>query len=257
MNKKITPLALNNSFTYRGMITTNNAKTSKGEKIGFLTGILYMLPVVEVCPFSKVGGCIDLCLVKAGRGNMPSVKTARAERTDIFLNDKNSFFNSLILDIQILIIDAKKQGLTPCIRLNGTSDINYLKYPFFYDGIYYGSIFEYFNRVQFYDYSKDPRRSKGENDNYHLTYSIHHSKSMGLKHYIIARNNPSFSCYVLVYGKKDNMPAHYIGSKVVSGDNHDLTFMNSTDTILGLKFKGSLKNSELGKISGLVGVYND
>jgi hypothetical protein len=46
----------------RPLLTLSNAKTTKGEKLGFLTGVLYMAPwkvagVGNVCPQAERAGC--------------------------------------------------------------------------------------------------------------------------------------------------------------------------------------------------------
>jgi hypothetical protein len=62
-----------------------NAKTVKGEKFGYLTGISYLAPsdesgVANTCPDAS-SGCRSACLFTAGRGAMNNVKTARVEKT--------------------------------------------------------------------------------------------------------------------------------------------------------------------------------
>ena len=68
---------------------STNAKTVKGEKLGYLTGVMYLAPSdlsgYEVCPMAKKANCIDACLNKAGRGGMfTSVQTARINKTKRF-----------------------------------------------------------------------------------------------------------------------------------------------------------------------------
>ena len=72
-------------------------------------------------------------------------------RTDLFQGNKPAFFELLIIEIKAMVLKAEKLGLTPVIRLNGTSDIDW-------NNEYYGgkTIFEIFKQVQFYDYTKRP-----------------------------------------------------------------------------------------------------
>ena len=65
-----------------------NAKTVKGQKKGFLTGILYLSPADEsgisgfnACPKSTPG-CRASCLYTAGRASLfPLINQARARKT--------------------------------------------------------------------------------------------------------------------------------------------------------------------------------
>ena len=85
------------------LLTTNNAKTIKGEKLGYLTYILYMSPFKanslgkNVCSHASKG-CIESCLVGSGNGGMfEGVKKGRIAKTDYFL----SFLSGRALPITI------------------------------------------------------------------------------------------------------------------------------------------------------------
>ena len=71
--------------------TGTDAKTVKGEKYGYMTGILYLAPykesgVANVCPNASAG-CIASCLYTAGRGAMSNVQRARIAKTVLFKTD--------------------------------------------------------------------------------------------------------------------------------------------------------------------------
>jgi len=63
-----------------------NAKTVKGNKLGFLTGVMYLAPSdlsgFQVCPMAKMARCEDPCLYKSGRGVFTSTQTARIGYSD-------------------------------------------------------------------------------------------------------------------------------------------------------------------------------
>ena len=66
-----------------------NAKTVKGQKRGFLTGILYLAPdrvsgLFNACPNAS-NGCRNLCLYYAGRGAFNSVQQARTAKTIFYV----------------------------------------------------------------------------------------------------------------------------------------------------------------------------
>jgi len=108
------------------LLTVENAKTTKGEDLGFLTGILYLAPSRvsgrNVCSHASEG-CIAVCLYLAGMGVFSNVQKARIAKTLLFFKDPLAFIELLEKDIIALIKKAKKLNLKPCVRLNGTSDL--------------------------------------------------------------------------------------------------------------------------------------
>ena len=109
--------------SYR-LLTENAAKTAKGEKLGYLTGILYLAPDDYLCPASTPG-CRAACLVGSGRARIfPAVMRARQERTRRFYQERAGFLADLVADVWLLKRRAAKMNLRPALRLNGTSDIS-------------------------------------------------------------------------------------------------------------------------------------
>ena len=51
-----------------------NAKTVKGQKVGYLTGVLYLAPYdvsgINVCAMSELAGCQKTCLFVQGRAGV-------------------------------------------------------------------------------------------------------------------------------------------------------------------------------------------
>ena len=74
-----------------------DAKTVKGQKLGYLTGILYLAPAdlsgYQVCPMAKLAQCDGPCLNSAGRGAFNSVQIARIAKTRCFLRIGNTLCN--------------------------------------------------------------------------------------------------------------------------------------------------------------------
>ena len=71
LQPEIRELVVENMPFFNKRITSvlgvTNSKTIKGEKDGYLTGILYLSPADSVtketlCPYAKIAGCIDGCL---------------------------------------------------------------------------------------------------------------------------------------------------------------------------------------------------
>ena len=146
-----------------------NAKTIKGRKKGYMTAILYLAPANlsgrQVCPH-RSAGCELACLYSAGMGAFSNVQSARIAKTLAFFKDKEGFIQSIKKDIVALVKKAKKAGMLPCVRLNGTSDIPWHKMD----------IMESFPEVPFYDYTPNKSRMLDYLDgklpkNYSLTFS--------------------------------------------------------------------------------------
>ena len=237
-----------------------NAKTIKSDKLGqYLTGILYMSPGKlsgkNFCPYATPG-CLAACLNTAGRGRMSNVQKGRLRKSLLFINNKNEFFTQLIKDIEKLIRDCDKQGKLPAVRLNGRSDIVWEKLKF--EG---QTILERFPNVQFYDYTKNPRRFKNIPANYHLTYSYNEKTDPQTVLNILASGGN-----VAMVFRKD-IPHHYMSNsksprgvtflrgpasvgehskQVVNGDLHDLRFIDRPGRIVALTAKGEAKKDRSG-----------
>ena len=212
------------------LLSTNNVKTMKGGKLGYLTYILYMSPFtansqgINVCSHASQG-CADACLVGSGKGSMSNVKIGRLKRTEYFLSSRIEFFNQLRNEVEKAITNNKEKAIVT-FRLNGTSDIVYEKFKVF-DG---KNIFELFPDVQFYDYTKNYLRFDKElPKNYHLTFSrseTNHSKAIELL-------ERGFNVAMVF----DKVPSNYLGYKVINGDETDLRFLDEKNVIVGLKYK--------------------
>lgn len=215
---------------------STDAKTTKGEAIGFLTGILYLAPATttkwNTCSMAKVAQCDKACLYTAGRGAFSSVQQARIRKTEWFFTDRQSFMQQLVVDIDKLFFKAKRMGLTPLVRLNGTSDIRWESIPI--NG--YKNIFEAFPDVQFYDYTKDANR-KDLPSNYDLTFS--YSGVEGFQPFVTKAllNNMRMA---VVFRKEQDIPQSFMGIPVVSGDNSDVRHLDDK-VIVGLYAKGKAK----------------
>jgi len=231
------------------LLTTNNAKTIKGEKLGFITYILYMSPFksnskgANVCSHASEG-CAKSCLVGSGFGGMfTSVFEGRKNKTEYFLADRAKFL--LQIDQEITKVVKKHEGKEiVTIRLNGTSDIRYEKFKVRDNK----TIFELHPNVQFYDYTKNYLRFDSPlPKNYHLTFS--RSETNGDKAMEILSKGHNVA---MVF---DKVPSEYKGYKVINGDKDDLRFKDDKNVIVGLKYKkmtGKGANNAEGLESGFV-----
>ena len=224
-----------------------DAKTSKGEKLGFLTGILYLAPyktinIYNTCAMAEIAGCNKACLYTAGRGAYSSVQNARINKTNWYYQDKQGFILQLIKNINSLIYKANKQGLIPLIRLNGTSDIKWENVHFDYQGKTYNNIMELFPDVQFYDYTKIINRDNLPS-NYDLTFS-YSGKSEFIKYVNKAIDNKMR--IAVVFKDKYNLPNEFMGLSVVNGDNSDIRHIDPHNVIVALYAKGKAKSDNTG-----------
>jgi hypothetical protein len=222
-----------------------NAKTVKGEQLGFLTGILYLAPSdisgFQVCPMAKLAQCENACLYTAGRGAFTSIQNARIAKTQYFFADRQNFMLNLVKDIQKGIKQAEKAGLTLLIRLNGTSDIKWENVLFTYDNKQ-TNIFDLFPNVQFYDYTKIPNRSNLPK-NYDLTFS--YSGVVTFQKYASKAINNKMRI-ATVFRKVEDIPQSFLGLPVVSGDNSDIRHLDDQNTIVALYAKGKAKKDSTG-----------
>jgi hypothetical protein len=236
-------------FTRKSLLGFNtNAKTIKGEKIGFYTGILYLAPSnlsgYQVCPMAKLAKCDIACLNTSGRGAFNSIQLARINKTKYFFENRNDFMINICKDIEKGIRKAKLLNQELLIRLNGTSDIKWENVDFIYNGNHYNNIMECFPNVQFYDYTKIPNR-KDLPSNYDLTFSYSNAITFH-KYNEKAIENKQRIAVVFRYEK--DIPKTFKGLNVIGGDNSDVRHIEDNNVIVALYAKGKGKKDNSGFI---------
>lgn len=223
-----------------------DAKTVKGEAVGFLTGILYLAPATttkwNTCSMAKLAQCDKACLYSAGRGAFSSVQKARIAKTVRFFEARAEFMADLVFSIKALIRKASKAGLKPLVRLNGTSDIRWETVGLTVEGVAYANIFDVFPDVQFYDYTKDVNR-KALPSNYDLTFS--YSGVEGFQPFVDKAIANGMRMAV-VFRSEATIPLAFKGIPVVSGDKSDVRHMDEQGVIVGLYAKGKAKSDTTG-----------
>jgi hypothetical protein len=215
------------------LLSTNNVKTMKGEKLGYKTYILYMSSYtdnskgINLCSHAS-SGCANACLVGSGMGGLyTNVQQGRRNKSEYFLSNRIEFLNQLFEEIT-KIVKKSENDFIPTFRLNGTTDIRWEKFRVFDNNT--KNIFEMFPSVQFYDYTKNHLRfNQTLPNNYHLTFSrseTNHLKAMELLY-------RGFNVAMVF----DKTPSEYKGFKVVNGDETDLRFLDDSNVVVGLKYK--------------------
>ena len=226
------------------LLSTANPKIQKGTKMGYLSFILHLAPAdvsgYNTCP-KATAGCKAACLNTAGRGGMfkrgettNAIQKARIRKARYFFEDRAGFMRDLVSDINKAIKFAARKGLTPVFRLNGTSDLSWEKY----EAAHGKNIFELFDYVQFYDYTKVPKRKVDSIKNYHLTFSQADGNGKDADWAISKNMNVT-----VVF---DKIPTEYKGKPVYNADDTDLRFLDPKGVVLGLKAKGRAKKDTTG-----------
>jgi hypothetical protein len=234
------------------LLSTGNPKTLKGMKQGYNTYIMHLAPSTlsghNTCPKATIG-CINACLNTAGRGGMfkkgentNNIQKARIRKTQLFYNNRDEFMSLLVKDILLAIKQSAKANLIPVIRLNGTSDISWEKYPVKMGNVIYSNIFEAFGYIQFYDYTKVLGRKVNNISNYHLTFSAADGNDNDVYEAIKQGYN-----IAVVFNLKKTLPMpeyHRFNNQVrpvYNGDESDLRFLDPDNHIVGLYAKGKAK----------------
>lgn len=225
--KHVTPITLQDLLEYKRttLFDLTNAKTSKGDKLGFKTGIMYLAPGklagINVCPWASPG-CLGACLSQAGHGKFYGTTRARIIKT-LVLNTRREYFMGLVQkSINHLVRAAEREGMTPIVRLNGTSDLDFRP------------IIKANPTIQHYDYTKSVMKMTNPDwnlPNYHLTFSRAESNQDQTLAAISAGSNVA-AVFI------NTLPQTYLGRPVIDGTLTDLRFTDPKGVIVGLVAKG-------------------
>ncbi|ARO29962.1 hypothetical protein NXC14_CH02013 [Rhizobium sp. NXC14] len=245
----------------------NNAKTVKGDG-EYETAIMYLAPFTlagsNVCPMAEQAGCVKGCLNTAGRGAFNNVQKARIAKTKRYLSDRKAFMAELVNDLQRFVAYCDRKGVKPAVRLNGTSDIQWeVAHPAqivdFRGRVYrFGSIFEAFPEIKFYDYTKVYKRAYRDLPvNYTLVLS-YSAANAAYAEAVTKAARETGANLVVVYRSKEirdavvqSGPDYYISSRpVIDGDQTDLRFTDPKGVIVGLYAKGAAKGDRSGFVVG-------
>jgi hypothetical protein len=240
----------------------SNAKTVKGQARGYMTAVLYLAPYkaagLNVCPMAELAGCVAGCLNTAGRGGIAAgsatfetgagllpdngIQRARIAKTRFFAERREEFMAQLCKEVAAFIRKAVRRGLTPVVRLNGTSDIRWESIPVCPGKVTYPHIFAAFASVQFYDYTKISNRRVADIPNYSLSYS-YSSRPEYLPHVDKAQ---AAGLNIVVVFRTARLPETFRGLPVINGDETDLRFTDPRGVVVGLKAKGHARKDTSG-----------
>jgi hypothetical protein len=160
------------------------------------------------------------------------------------MEDRESFLKQLNRDIARHIRRAEQAQLTPVVRLNMGSDLDWLE------------VIQQWPCLQFIDYTKI--RSRFESylngdlpENYHLTFSRHekHKDSL-IERFLNLGGNVAH-----VFSEPELPDTLQVGQgtfPVISGDNHDVRLpeLDGSGVIVGLRLKGTNASKHQARLSG-------
>ena len=220
---------------------STNTKTAKNS---IETYILYLAPhtqnskKINICPRASKG-CAAACLFSAGRGKFSNVIASRTNKTEYYLSDKKTFINQLSNELLKIGAKAIKQDKKIAIRLNGTSDQDFISIIKKYNNLDLLNSDQFKNLV-FYDYTAILGKIKKYiNTNYSLTLSRKEDNEKEILEALKLGGNVA-----AVF--RDDLPTTYKGYTVVNGDTSDLDMIYNKNVILGLKAKGEAKKDTTG-----------
>lgn len=219
----------------------SNLKVEKGEGKGVLTAIMHLLPGNvsgrELCPW-RTRECSALCLgLGAGQLTMTPSRNAQAWRTVLCFGARPLFLRLLRAELAAHENRARRAGLEPAARLDGTSDLGLAT-----------RLAPEFPGVMFYDYSKSAKRALsaalgGIAPNYHCTLSFTGSNKADALRVLQAGGNVAvvFASRPGIKGSRDPepIPAMLWGYPVIDGDVTDIRYGDPAGAVVGLRFKAS------------------
>jgi hypothetical protein len=164
---------------------------------------------------------------------MQVVQRARIRRTKWFFEARQSFLAAIHADVWLFAEVAKRVGMSPAIRLNGTSDLMWERIG--------GGLPQAFPAIQFYDYTKIPGR-RGLPPNYSLTFSFS-GKNMDATRAVLERGQNVAVPFM-------QRPARWMGYPTIDGDDDDLRFLDPPGVVVALKAKGPLRRHPLSPFLG-------
>ena len=230
-------------LSYLGSVNSSS-KIAKNEKYsGVTTYVLYLAPAetsgFNVCPMATEE-CKAGCLNTSGRVKMDNkniILNSRIKKTRLFFEEREFFMDWLFAEIKREQEKAIKKNMNFSVRLNGTSDINWLMYK-----VNGKNVFETFPTIQFYDYTKVANRfNKILPNNYHLTLSY---TGYNLDNCLNTLSKGNNIAVIFNVNKNDELPKYFKGYKVIDGDLTDYRPNDGKGVIIGLRWK-NIKNKLL------------
>lgn len=244
--KKFTSIAQakkETGLSYLGGVNISQ-KIVKSQKVNnIMTYCIYLAPAnvsgYNVCSHAtkecKIG-----CLATSGRVKMESenntkITDARIKKTKLFFENREYFMEWLFAEISNYQRKASNLNMGFIVRLNGTSDIDWVN-------VIYNdkNIFEIFPEIRFYDYTKNFNKLNNIPENYYLTLSYTGYNWNLCKDYLNKGGNVAMVFNIPVNQK---LPVKFNGFDVIDGDITDARMIDKKGSIAGLHWK-NIANKE-------------
>lgn len=216
------------TYGYPKSLLSSSAKSKKCDRVGVSERILFLTPGL-LCRYATPG-CRTACLGhSSGRMQMPTHALARDRRTALYLESPNFFLQMLTVELSLFERQARQRGLTPAVRLNGSSDLPWENL--------HPDIFTGFPGIQFFDYTKSVSRMSrfltraNWPANYYLTFSAHPENATQAVE-VLKREGTA----AVVFWP--TLPSSFWGFPVLDGEEHDARFLDPSGALVGLRAKG-------------------
>lgn len=187
----------------------------------------------NVCPHAA--SCATSCLDDTGMGAIfKHIKAQRIAKTVFFQRDRSLFLEMLRNELRAKQAIAEKRGKLLAVRLNMFSDIAWERY----------GIPQAFPNIQFYDYTKHPKRAGQICSNYWVTFSRDETNDAAAVAHLEAGNNVAICFYtpgkyVGNRSKLQTLPKTWKGFRVIDGDITDARWTDPRGVVVGLKLKAA------------------
>lgn len=230
---------------------------------GYRSAILYLAPsdvagVGNMCTHSS-HGCRGACLYRAGLAAVyRTIPASRIARTRALVSDPVGFMVRLVREVAAHERAAHRAGLVPTLRLNGTTDLPWHLLECVRDGVRYPSIYLAFPSVRWYEYTKVPTYVRGLGTHgVAVTFSLSEDNDVHASAVLAAGGNVA----AVVRGGYAALPhanasadhashAHasagreWSGYPAISGDAHDLRFLDPRGVVVVLTPKGAAARAD-------------
>lgn len=196
--------------------------------------------VGNVC--SHAAHCIDSCLDHQGMGSFGgipgfTIHASRIARTVLWYRERQYFLDTLHKEIALWKIKAECAGKKLCFRPNTFSDIAWEKH----------GVPQAHPDIQWYDYTKNPRRVGAVLDNYWVTFSRDSVKDDALcaalvnsgKNVAVVFDDGRSTSTRNLHGPGKSLPSMWNGLPVFSGDDTDARWTDPRGVVVGLVLKAA------------------
>lgn len=235
----------NREWTVRTVLSDgdSNTKTRKNRKRGYLTFGCSLAPyrqsgVGNLCPFASPG-CVEACLDHQGMGAVfRDIHLARVAKSIVFQLERQWFLDQAHHELLAAERKSDREGSDLAGRLNIFSD-----YPWETTGL-----IQDHPRIEFYDYTKNPKRAGLLLPNYWVTFSrseINHNECLRVlsagHNVAIPFDTGRVGNQVSAQACADDLPRTWLGYPVIDGDVTDLRFLDprgrTRGRVVGLRLK--------------------